>query len=105
MSSVPQIDYQQRDNASTLANCSIPNVKFLTTDNLAPASAAPQKTIALAANDYTPPASLEPETETTTPALTTENLQSTKNVKLSKSKLNPKLTALPADVKKSTEPR
>jgi hypothetical protein len=82
-----------------------PTSKVLTTDNLAPASAAPHKTIAPAANDYTPPASPEPETETTTPATTTKNLQSAKNVKLSKSKLNAKLAALPPDVKKSTEPR
>jgi hypothetical protein len=61
-------------------------------------STALQKTIALAANDYTPPASPEPGTETTAPATTMENLQSANNMRSSKSKLNAKLMALPPDV-------
>jgi hypothetical protein len=85
-----------------------PKANISTTSDLAPTSAAPQKIIVPAADDYTPPASPGPETKTTAPApatTMTENLQSMKNTKASKSKLNAKLMALPPNVKKSTEPR
>jgi hypothetical protein len=75
-------------------------------DDLAPASAALQKAIAPAANDYTPPGSPEPETEIATSTATMKNPQTAKNTKQPKSKSNAdKLTALPTAVKKSTEPR
>jgi cytoskeletal protein RodZ len=88
-------------------NSEPPKANNTNSDDSALASAAPRKNIAPAADDYTPPGSEAPGSEANTPATATEKPQgakSSKPLKL-KLKLNKKVTALPMDAKKSTEPR
>ncbi|KAI0294456.1 hypothetical protein BC826DRAFT_968848 [Russula brevipes] len=84
-----------------------PKANNTNSDDRALASAAPRKNIVPAADDYTPPGSQAPESEASAPATATEKPQGAKGSKplKLKLKLNKKVTALPTDAKKTTEPR
>jgi hypothetical protein len=83
----------------------IPPAIHISTSSSARMSTWPPNTVAPAVDDYTPPCSPLLATETSTSPTTAKNLQSAKDLPLSKPKSNEKVITLPADVRKSTEPR